>query len=83
MRYFDDFGNELLENEIDLTRGYLTTGTVIKVDAEPIDNITKFAWADDDYEEAQFYHLFSNNVPEEPEVSEPTADDILNVLLGV
>lgn len=70
MRYFDDFGNELLENEIDLTCGYLTTGTVIKVDAAPIDNVDKFAWADDDYEEAQFYHLYSNDPEPTPSPDE-------------
>lgn len=77
MRYFDDFGNELKENEIDLSVGYLTTGTVVKVDAEPIDNITKFAWADDDYEEAYFYHLFAEEpTPEEPDSGDSVWDEL-------
>lgn len=43
--------------EYDLSAGYLYTTTVIKEDASPIDNVTKFAWADDDYEEVQMYVL--------------------------
>ena len=41
--------------EYDLTKGVLIPTTVIREDAEPIDNITKFAWADEDYEDAQMY----------------------------
>ena len=84
MRYFDDFGNELQESDIDLTLGFLTTGTIIKVDAEPIDNITKFAWSDDDYEEVYFYHLNpepSNTPSQEERITELEA--MLNALLGV
>ena len=61
MRYIDRYGNELLESEIDLTLGSLSEGTAIKVDAEPIDNITKFAWTDDDYEVVQYYHLYADS----------------------
>lgn len=42
----------------DLSKGYLVTTTAIREDAEPIDNINKFAWADDDYEEVQMYVLY-------------------------
>ena len=69
MRYFDDFGNELNENEIDLSLGYLTEGTAIKVDAEQINNETKWAWSDDDYEIVQYYHLY----PEKSSI--PTSEE--------
>ena len=73
MRYFDEYGNELLESEIDLTLGSLSEGTAIKVDAEPIDNVTKFAWTDDDYEVVQYYHLY-------PVEAKPTAPR--NIIAG-
>lgn len=41
--------------EYDLSAGTLQTTTVIKENATPIDNIKKFAWADDDWEEVQMY----------------------------
>ena len=33
--------------------GYYKTVTRVKEDAAPIDNITKFAWDDDDYEQVE------------------------------
>lgn len=59
MRILNKKGIELIENEIDLSAGYLTTGFAIKVDAVPIDNITKFAWDNEDYEEVQYYCEYS------------------------
>lgn len=44
--------------EYDLSLGELTQAIVIKEDAVPPDNIEKFAWADDDYEEVQVYRPF-------------------------
>ena len=41
--------------DYDLSLGCLTKATVIKKDAVPIDNETKFAWDDDDYEEVILY----------------------------
>ena len=51
--------------EYDLNKGYLVPATAIKEDATPIDNVTKFAWADEDYEEVQMYvlHQEANEVP--------------------
>jgi len=37
----------------------------VKEDAVPIDNVTKFAWDDEDYEDAMMYVL-------NPETPEPT-----------
>ena len=56
--------------EVNLEEGYLTTGIAIREDAVPIDDVTKFAWADDDYEEVQVYCLYSDD----PEIT-PTPDD--------
>lgn len=41
--------------EYDLTSGRLYPTTAVKEDAEPIDNVTKFAWSNDDYEAVQMY----------------------------
>ena len=41
--------------EYDLTTGRLVLTTVIRPDAIPIDDVTKFAWADEDYEKVQMY----------------------------
>ncbi len=41
--------------EYDLTAGRLVSATVVRADAAPIDNVKKFAWADEDYEEVQMY----------------------------
>lgn len=58
MRILDENGNELTEKQIDLEKGTLSIPTqIVKADAEPIDNITKFAWNDDDYEEVQYYTI--------------------------
>lgn len=41
--------------DYDLAAGRLVPATVIRADATPIDNVKKFAWADEDYEEVQMY----------------------------
>ena len=61
MRILNEQGEELNEAECDLTMGFLRQETVIRTQAAPIDNITKFAWADEDYETIQRYV----DVPEE------------------
>lgn len=55
MRILDEQGHPLTEEQCDLTAGYLREEVVIRPDAEPIDNVTKFAWADEDYETIQRY----------------------------
>ena len=59
--------NKYLETlrEYDLDKGILIPATAIKEDAVPIDNVTKFAWDDEDYEDAMMYVL-------NPETPEPT-----------
>lgn len=61
MRILDEQGQPLTEEQCDLTAGYLREEVVIRPDAEPIDNVTKFAWADEDYETIQRYVV----IPEE------------------
>lgn len=56
MRIIDRSGNTL--NEYDLELGYLSPSMVIREGAKPIDDIEKFAWDDDDYEEVMIYELF-------------------------
>lgn len=41
--------------EYDLSEGRMVLTTVVRADAAPIDNVKKFAWADEDYEEVQMY----------------------------
>lgn len=60
MRYFNENDELISVEDVDLEKGSLIKILVIKEDASPIDNITKFAWDDDDYEEAQMYVLNKN-----------------------
>lgn len=53
MRVIDTAGKPIAE--YDLTKGQLITRKVIREDAAPIDNETKFAWTDADFEEVQMY----------------------------
>lgn len=41
--------------DYDLSKGVLTPAKVIREDAAPIDNVTKWAWAEDDYEDVMMY----------------------------
>lgn len=61
MRILDEQNVELTEEQCDLSAGYFQQETVIRADAVPIDDVTKFAWADADYETIRRYV----RVPEE------------------
>ena len=50
MRILDEHGQTLTEEQCDLTAGFLREEVIIRPEAEPIDNVAKFAWADEDYE---------------------------------
>lgn len=63
-----DLNGNILES-YDLTKGSLSVRTVIRPEAAPIDNVTKFAWADEDYEEIQIY------IPYEALADEPSQLD--------
>ena len=41
--------------EYDLTNGILINTKIIKEDASPIDDVKKFAWTAEDYEDVQMY----------------------------
>jgi hypothetical protein len=57
MRYFNEKAEPISVESIDLEKGFLVPFTAIKEDATPIDDITKFAWVDEDYEDAMMYVL--------------------------
>ena len=61
MRILNEQDVELTQEQCDLETGYLREETIIRPDAAPIDDVTKFAWADEDYETIQRYVT----VPEE------------------
>ena len=84
MRILDENGVELKENEIDLSVGYLAAGTAIKADAKPIDNVTKFAWDDGDYE-AVWYYCLNLEASDAPTQEERLAEleALMDLLLGV
>ena len=69
MKIFDQFGNELNGADLDLERGKLVQTNRIKPDAKPIDDIEKFAYEDDDYEDILEYI-----VPDEAEWLERQID---------
>ena len=42
-----------------MANGYYVPVRRVKADATPIDNVTKWAWDDDDYEEVQEWHEYT------------------------
>lgn len=69
MKIFDKLGNELNEADLDLERGRLIPTNRIKPDAKPVDDVEKFAYEDDDYEDILEYI-----VPDEAEWLERQID---------
>ena len=67
--------NESMEEitEYDAAKGSLTETVRIRPDAQPIDNITKFAYADEDYEPVMIY------TPYEADTAPSTEDTILEL----
>lgn len=57
MKTIDEFGKEITNP--DLSLGYIMQTTRIKPDAIPVDGKTKLALAPDDYEEVQYYILWT------------------------
>lgn len=76
MRIVNENYETITEAEADLTVGYLSLAIVIRENADPIDDKTKFAWADEDYEEVQVYHLFKEQPEEEPTGETVTWDEL-------
>lgn len=55
MRIINEQDVELTQEQCDLETGYLREEIIIRPDATPIDDVTKFAWSDEDYETIQRY----------------------------
>ena len=72
MRIVNENLETIKESEVDLTKGILVEGKAIREDAEPIDDINKFAWADDDYEDVMIYML-NKETPCEPSENDDTS----------
>jgi len=78
MKYVDIEGRPIDEQQVDLSKGTLQTLLMPKENIEPVDNINKFAYSDDDYEKVYMY------IPDKQTTAlQPNADEILNVMLGV
>lgn len=78
MRIVNENFETINESEVDLSKGHLVPTTIIREDAKPIDDIIKFAWDDDDYEEVQMYVLNKETEYSEPQPSK--SDELLEVL---
>ena len=57
MRILNANMEEISKSEVDLKKGKLYKKVIVKADAIPIDNITKFAYEVDDYEEVFVFVL--------------------------
>ena len=65
--------------QYDSENGRLVQNKAVRLDAEPIDNITKFAWADEDYEDVLMY--IPNHV--EPDADPSPQDDTDSMLVDM
>lgn len=65
-----------------MANGYYQKVTRIKADATPIDNITKFAWNDDDYEEVEEWIENPVEIGKTVEERVSEIEEIFNILLG-
>lgn len=74
IKIIDEAGNEI--SNPDLSKGYLVSTTTVKKDAVPIDNVTKFAWDDSDYEEVYRYISWSDE-----EIKQNKIDELQKTLL--
>lgn len=54
--------------------GYYAKEIRIKSDVTPIDNVTKFAWADDDYEEVEVWHEYTEEELKQQEDAKAQAE---------
>ena len=62
-----------------MENGYYTTVICIKKDAIPIDNITKYAWDDDDYEEIKEFVKYTEDELNEIKTRENSeTDSVIN-----
>ena len=62
MRILNEKREEIKESDIDLEKGKLYVKKIVKPDVAPVDNIKKFAYSDDDYEEVQIYERIPDEI---------------------
>ena len=62
MRLLNAQGQEISEADVDLENGRVYQTTIIRPDAEPVDDVEKFAYTDDDYETVQIYERTPDDV---------------------
>lgn len=62
MRLLNAQHEEIPESEVDLTKGRLRVIDIIRPAAEPVDNVTKFAYADEDYETVRIYERIPDEI---------------------
>lgn len=65
MRLLNENYQEIREQDIDLTKGFIYGATIIRPDAQ---SQGKIVWTDDDYERVRIYHEYT---PEELELAKP------------
>ena len=70
MRLLNQNYIEIKQSEADLTKGYIANEVIIKPDAIPVDNITKYAWDDEDYEEVEVYYTLPQEILNEQKIAE-------------
>ena len=70
MRLLNINREEIQETDIDLSKGKLYVTRIIKADALPIDNVKKFAYEDDDYEDVQIYERIPDAVLNQRKIDE-------------
>ena len=62
MRILNTRYEEIAESEVDLAKGRMYPTKIIRPDAEPVDNVTKFAYADEDYETVRIYERIPDEI---------------------
>lgn len=81
MRLLDENYEEISESDVDLSLGRIDEAMIIKENATPIDNITKFAWYKEDYETVKIYHKFTKQELERFESSKiPSVNERITAL---
>lgn len=70
MRILNEKHEEISMSEVDLSKGKMYVTRIIKPDAKPVDNIEKFAYADDDYEEVQIFERIPDEILNQRRIQE-------------
>lgn len=70
MRILNELRQEIKESDVDLSKGRMYVKRIIRPDAVPVDNVNKFAYADEDYEEVQIYERIPDEVLNQKRIDE-------------